>query len=252
MAQNQNLNIFYCNLFEISKINIHSPFKNLAHDSGNFWRLESNNEAEIDKDLFMFINSPDSRYELRFALINDIHFTYEAQQKIRSAISMKSKSQEPDTNYKEHPPIIPDHLKELIYRISLLKEDPDHKERAHESLVESFYEQLGYVRFTDIKYRQGRIDISILIDSIILIVNEVKKEWNLTYKRNDVRKQAFNYAYEVGAKHVVITNGDYYAFFNRRKGYSIESNLEKEFWLTKLRTEDIQFIETLKKENFTL
>jgi hypothetical protein len=57
-------------------------------------------------------------------------------------------------------------------------------------------------------------------------------------------------SFEVGAKHAVITNGDYYAFSDREKGLSIQSNLEKEFWLTKLFTEDVKFIESLKKENF--
>ena len=54
---------------------------------------------------------------------------------------------------------IPKWLSSLVSEIDVLKKDNAHKERAHESLVEKFFELLGYNRFEDIKHRQGRIDI---------------------------------------------------------------------------------------------
>jgi len=152
------------------------------------------------------------------------------------------------------PPVIykrPSWLLNLIENIEKLMEDPEHKERAHESLVETFYELLGFVRYVEIKYRQGRIDISIEYNNKPLIVNEVKRNWSLSWRDRRVLLQAYNYALETGAPFVVLTNGDYYAIFDRRKGYSYESQFVGDFKLTKLKPEDLEIIKKLKKENIS-
>ena len=64
--------------------------------------------------------------------------------------------------------------KNLLDKIQLLRQDPVHSEREHESLVENFYQSLGWQPTSDIKYRRGRIDISIQKNNKVLIVNEVK------------------------------------------------------------------------------
>lgn len=145
----------------------------------------------------------------------------------------------------------PDWLLQLISDIDTLRNDREHKERAHESLVESFYGLLGFKKFDDIKHRQGRIDISVEIQGKTVIVNEVKKDWHLSYRDKSTIIQAYNYSLESGARFVVITNGDYYAIFDKDKGRSYEANFIGDFQLTKLEKEDLKLIEFLRKQNIS-
>jgi hypothetical protein len=55
----------------------------------------------------------------------------------------------------------PADLKLVIEAVESLRKERDHKERAHESLVEDFFVALGYHKHKEIKYRQGRVDIKI-------------------------------------------------------------------------------------------
>lgn len=143
----------------------------------------------------------------------------------------------------------PEWLSKLIQDIEILQGDPQHKERAHESLVENFYELIGFKKFTDIKHRQGRIDISVEYQGKTVIVNEVKKDWNLSYTDKTIILQAYNYSLESGARFVVITNGDYYAIFDKDKGRSYESNFLGGFQLSRLGKEDFKQIDFLRKDN---
>jgi len=130
-----------------------------------------------------------------------------------------------------------DFLKKLLDlddQVDLLKKDPDHKERAHESLVESFFHILGYYPYTDIKHQQGRVDISVRSEEKTLMVVEVKKDWNLTRHDTKVVRQAFNYALETGSRYVIITNGDYYAVFDRDHGMSYNDMLIGEFRISEV------------------
>ncbi|MFZ2654851.1 MAG: type I restriction enzyme HsdR N-terminal domain-containing protein [Victivallales bacterium] len=142
----------------------------------------------------------------------------------------------------------PTEYKDLVKNINKLKAAKEHYERAHESLVEEFMVLLGYEKFTDIKYRKGRIDVSISVEGKDLILFEVKHDWNLNYQANPkVISQAYNYALEQGFRFVGITNGDYYAIFDRLKGLSYESNFIGEFLLTKLQSDDIKIVNNIKK-----
>lgn len=134
----------------------------------------------------------------------------------------------------------------LIEQITVLRRDPDHKERAHESLVEYFYEILGFNRFSQIKHRQGRIDIAVVQGDAVLVINEVKKSWILTKNNQDALKQAYDYANSAGAQYVVITNGDYYAIFDRGNGLSYNSNFLGEFAISSLKPEDEKLIDKFK------
>ena len=146
--------------------------------------------------------------------------------------------------------IEPEYLKEIIKEIKLLRDDPNHKERAHESLVEDFFCKLDYEKHREIKYRQGRIDISIWHKDKPILVTEVKKDWNLTFLNSpEVVRQAYYYALEQGARYVIITNGNYYAVFDRLKGLSFKSNIIGEFKLTKLKEIHLSIIEKLKRNN---
>ncbi len=146
--------------------------------------------------------------------------------------------------------IQPDFLKTVIDHIANLKKDAAHKERAHESIVEDFLCSLGYEKHKHIKYRQGRLDISINDDDQTVLLFEVKKDWQIDYETHigDV-KQAYFYSLEYGVRFIILTNGDYYALFDRLKGLSIESNLVGYFQLSQLKHEDLKIIDRLKKNN---
>jgi len=145
--------------------------------------------------------------------------------------------------------VVPDYLKSVVQTVERLKADSSHQERAHESLVEDFFCALGYEKHRDIKYRQGRVDISIWDGNNPLVVVEVKKDWNLSlYNSPKAVKQAYNYALDQGARYVVVTNGDYYVVFDRLKGLSSSSNVIGEFCLTALEEEHLPIIDRLKRE----
>ncbi len=139
--------------------------------------------------------------------------------------------------------------KNLIQDILALKSDREHKERAHESLVETFFINLGYLKHKEIQYRKGRIDISIVSNDKSMIVIEVKRDWNLRTKNQTKElQQAYNYALETGTRYIILTNGDYYLFVDRLKGLSYKDNKVGDFELTNLKKEDYDIINKLKKE----
>jgi hypothetical protein len=143
----------------------------------------------------------------------------------------------------------PAFLKPVIDAVETLRMEREHKERAHESLVEDFFVALGYRKHTDIKYRQGRVDIKIETDGLALLIAEVKALWDLSRINGiDAIKQAYNYAHDQGVRYVIVTNGDTYILFDRLKGLSWESNLIGEFQLTALQQEGLALIERLRPE----
>jgi Holliday junction resolvase-like predicted endonuclease len=153
---------------------------------------------------------------------------------------------------KQLPPksVVPEHLRTVISRVERLRTDPNHQERAHESLVEDFFNALGYEKHRDIKYRQGRVDISLWDKDRVLVIVEVKKDWNLSfYNSPDAVQQAYKYALDQGARWVILTNGDYYAVFDRLKGLTLSSNLIGEFRLTVLGESDVDFIQRMSRDN---
>jgi predicted type IV restriction endonuclease len=91
--------------------------------------------------------------------------------------------------------------------------------------------------------------LSISVDKGVSIVTEVKKGWGLTAQDETVRSQAYNYAHESDARYVVITNGDYYGVFDRRKGGSYASQFVGDFQLSLLRSEDNETIQLLRKQH---
>lgn len=139
-------------------------------------------------------------------------------------------------------------IKELDERIKNLKAIHTHSERDHESLVEFFFKNLGYERPGEIKYQQGRIDVLIEINLKPLFIVEVKKSWEINRFDRNILKQVFNYAFEVGGRYPVITNGDYYAFFDQQKGLSYDDKFVFEFLISKLVTKDLENINSIKKE----
>jgi len=147
--------------------------------------------------------------------------------------------------------VTPEYLRAVINRIQSIRNETSHVERAHESLVEDFFCSLGYKKDTEIKYRQGRMDISIWYEDKPQLVVEVKRDWNLDLEKDTKAVQeAYNYAASHGIRYVVLTNGDYFALFDRLKGLSYSSNCIAEFSLTSLEEDDLPSIDRLKRENF--
>ncbi len=148
--------------------------------------------------------------------------------------------------------IVPDYLKETIKSVNKLKAIKGHQERGNESLVEDFFCALGYEKHTDIEFQRGRIDISLREGDKILAVVEVKKDWNLnSINSYEPFIQAYKYALDQGTRWVIITNGDYYAIYDRLKGLSKDTNLLGEFTLTNLTDEDEEIIQRLTRVNLT-
>jgi Holliday junction resolvase-like predicted endonuclease len=146
--------------------------------------------------------------------------------------------------------IAPEYLKSVMEAVERLRSDPNHQERAHESLVEDFLHALGYEKHRDIRYRQGRVDVSLWDRDKVLVIIEVKKDWNLSlYNSPDAVQQAYKYALDHGARWVMLTNGDYYAVFDRLKGLSLSSNLIGEFRLTALGESDVDLIKRLSRDS---
>lgn len=82
-----------------------------------------------------------------------------------------------------------------------------------------------------------------------LILFEVKPDWRLNSQTNQkVISQAYNYALEQRFRFVGITNGDYYAVFDRLRGLSYESNFIGEFVLTKLQSDDLKILGKIAKK----
>lgn len=142
----------------------------------------------------------------------------------------------------------PEFLKSLISSIEVLRADGGHQERAHESLVEDFLVALGYQKHVDIQYRKGRIDLSLFENGKPLLILEVKRDWGLTsYADRGALQQVYNYAHEVGARYVAITNGDYYLLCDRLHGLTYEDNKIAEFRLSELEDLHLEMIDRMRK-----
>ncbi len=156
---------------------------------------------------------------------------------------------EPSSSVSVSPKKNASELHDLISQIILLKNVSHHSEREHESLVEKFFLYLGYNYPVDIRYRVGHIDVLINSESNNSIVIEVKRNWKLSRQNKDVIDQAYGYASNIGSRFVVITNGDYYAFFDRLRGLSINDNFDFELKLTQISDKEIQLLKKYKKSS---
>ncbi len=138
----------------------------------------------------------------------------------------------------------PDRLASVIEAVQKPFLPHERKIRDHTLLAGKFYEALGFNNANEIRYRAGGIDITSDRDGTQSIVTIVKGDPNLSYRQTNVRRQAYAYAQEKDAPIVVITNGDYYAFLDRRKGGKWLQHLACELTLSRLKPEDVQFLES--------
>ena len=146
---------------------------------------------------------------------------------------------------------VPNELRSLINDVRQLQRDHNHLERDNESLVEKFFVNLGYSSVSEIKFRRNNIDILISNNNEPLITIEVKRSWSLNKMDMKTLRQAFNYSMESGTRYVMISNGDYYALYDRNLGRTYENMFKFEFTLTKLKEKDLDSVDYLKKTELT-
>lgn len=141
----------------------------------------------------------------------------------------------------------PGWLMPVIDQVEYLRADDKHLEREHEDVVVRLFEVLGYTRGQEIKFQRGRVDILITErgEPRPRIVIEVKRDWTLSRKDTKSVRQAHVYALETGAQWVILTNGDLYILYDRRRGLSYEEQFDSEFTLTRLTTEGLQHLSKL-------
>ncbi len=121
-----------------------------------------------------------------------------------------------------------------------------------ESLVEDFFAAIGYRKHEEIKFRQGRIDLTLVRDGKPLLVAEVKRNWALSgYNDDGAIQQAYHYAHEVGARYILITNGDYYLLCDRLHGLTYEHQKIGEFRLSSLQEDQLRIIDVLRPDGLT-
>ena len=152
----------------------------------------------------------------------------------------------------EMPSPPPDWVAPFVQRINNLRASARHSERDHESLVEDFFRCLGYEPGKDLIYRQGHIDMVILEGGTPLFVVEVKRSWSLTYLDQNALEQAYRYSHEAGARYVILTNGDYYALFDRSRGFKYSDHLVGELVLSAWDDQkDTAIVEMIRKRRYS-
>lgn len=148
--------------------------------------------------------------------------------------------------------LLDDELTSLCKKIENLKNSSNnYSERDCEALVKDFLEYSGYIFSSDFKYRQGFVDLGILKDGKCLAVIEVKKEQSPEKLKMLASMQAFAYAYEHGARFVIITNGDTYFVYDRTlPGLHADDHFIGKVTLTNIvEQNDLDIIKYLHKDN---
>lgn len=141
---------------------------------------------------------------------------------------------------------LPDWLAPIVEQVRDLRGAAATTERDHENLVAKLFEALGYRPGHEIRFQRAHSDICIVRDGKPLVVIEVKRDWSLSRSSRDVTKQAYAYALESGSPFVIITNSDYYALYDRRKGLTLDERFVAEFYLTALTEEGLKVLEGLR------
>lgn len=135
-------------------------------------------------------------------------------------------------------------LKSNIERREQLNNRAEFSERDVEDIVKDFFLTLGYSN-KQIQFHNGRVDIQISDNEGNILIVEAKK--NLQRERNNALDQAYRYAQTKGARFVIITDGDYYEFYDREGGLSTQKNFVSSIQLTRLtRQDDVNFLEKMR------
>jgi hypothetical protein len=111
-------------------------------------------------------------------------------------------------------------------------------ERNHEDVVKELLVRLGFDAGS-IVFQKGRIDLCVLTeDRKAAAVFEVKRTIAVESERMNARRQGMDYAMQTGALIVVVTDGDRYEVYDRRRGHDYDAMLCGKFQLTDFRASD--------------
>lgn len=131
----------------------------------------------------------------------------------------------------------------LIARIRTLVGLP---ERNHEDVVKDLLLRLGF-EASVIVFQQGRIDLRVLThQGKTAAVFEVKRTIASESERAGARRQAIDYATQTGAIIFVITDGDRYEVYDRRKGNDYDTMVCGKFQLSAFREADALILDLLR------
>jgi hypothetical protein len=160
----------------------------------------------------------------------------------RSAASHVVSTPEPPSS-PSLPPI--DDAEALFDRIRSLAGLP---ERNHEDVVRELLVRLGF-EATAIVFQRNRIDVCVLGRSRKPVaVFEVKRTIAMEAERAAARRQGMDYAGQTGAVVVVVTDGDRYEVYDRRKSLDYDAMLCGRFRLTDFRPEDSKVLDLLRPD----
>jgi len=142
-------------------------------------------------------------------------------------------------------PPIPD-AEALITRIRSLVGLP---ERNHEDVVKELLLRLGFDA-SEIVFQKGRIDLCVLTqEGKTAAVFEVKRTIAGESERAGARRQGMDYSSQTGALIIVVTDGDRFEIYDRRKGHDYNAMLCGSFKLTAFRDTDAKTLDLLRPDN---
>jgi hypothetical protein len=134
----------------------------------------------------------------------------------------------------------------LLARIREVQGKP---ERNMEDVVKTFLILLGHPE-SAISFQVGRIDVRVNDEQgKSRIVMEVKRSLFIQKARRDALRKGFDYASQVGAPLVVITDADIYEVYDPHRGLDYGSKLCGRFQLTKFAAGDGVVMDLLRPAN---
>lgn len=137
--------------------------------------------------------------------------------------------------------------KSLLARIKTIADLP---ERNHEDVVKELLLLLGFDS-ASVVFQIGRIDVCLrLLAHCPLCIFEVKRSIAKTSKRDGALRQAMDYAHKNGTEMVVVTDGDRYEIYDRRKGRDYQSMFCGKFRLTDFRDDDTRYLDMIRPTAF--
>jgi hypothetical protein len=134
---------------------------------------------------------------------------------------------------------------ELIERIRAIS---GLSERNSEDVVKDLLQRLGH-HVNTIVFQRGRIDLCIVgKDKKVSAVLEVKRSIASDTERLKALRQAMDYSGQTGAPILVVTDGDRYEIYDRRKGLDFASMLCGRFQLTAFHPDNSRVLDLLKPD----
>jgi hypothetical protein len=148
----------------------------------------------------------------------------------------------PPTAFKPKMPPIPD-AEAFVARVRALG---PLMERNHEDAVKDLLLMLGHAAGV-VVFARGRIDVCVQNNAgAVVAVFEVKRSIANDSDRLQALRQANDYACQTGAEVFVVTDGDRYQIYDRRKGRSYDAMLCGRFQLTAFREGDENVLDLLR------